>query len=138
MHSQNTYIHQEFFDTFFITVGILHGICFPKNYLSLKMFTVNCQHNLRYELKKLRVSSSLTFISMFLMFPVFHHACTCTHTHTMHIIMKTIYDAHNYVHMRMTHSTCISAYYVFMHIFRTDEMELRNEYIGEQSLLYLM
>ena len=44
----------------------------------------------------------------------------------------------NYVHMCMTCSTCISAYYVFMHIFRTDEMEVRNEYIGEQSLLYLM
>ena len=51
--------------------------------------------------------------------------------------MKTIYSAPNYKHMHMTYSTCISAYYIFMHIYRTDEMEVRSEYTGEQSLLYL-
>ena len=62
--------------------------------------------------------------------------CLTFNVHVLDAPSFPIYNACNYVHMYMTCSTCI---YACLHAhFRTDEMEVGNEYSGEQSLLYLM
>ena len=70
----------------------------------------------------------LNFVTMF---RVYHHVHAHIHRHTINT--QRIYDARTCT----TCSQCTSADYVFLHIFRADEMKVRNEYIGEQSLLYL-